>query len=547
MAEIDTYLNTIANSTDGEKVRDAIINCMNEINKDTKFKVLSKVITHHVGTDNTHYYAGSGKVWKDVTLDIVLPDGSSEEQTGTSTVDFTVNNSTENGDYPPESGTKWGTIHVDIDWSQYANEDIGEIAEITTDELDANSTFHAETYGFSAIRAVKFSNVRSTGNAIIGPGNQPSYNIQYKNEAGALMDEQLVPAGENAGDYYKGTVPPDTGRSGILYWSPDSSKRVYKHYTGANALVAHYSYSAGGGDTVTDSWEQIVSNGGKNVKIGDHKVLVLAEDRTVSIPEKTFELMSFYINPETHESTDQKWRVKAEAKQYSGIAIDMVCVGKGEPGSSTSWVSAGTINLPHAQLMKPDGELQGGYVWGLDFSSQNDSNFILTTDWEDSAIRQYMNTNEFLDLFPAEVKSAIKMITKAFYGISSHTAPNRLQDITIMRKTKASRIWIPSCSEFRSIFNGTFNEDHCGARYPMTYYTLDTTQANYTDYYTLNTSDREILTRDFRRIGWYGGHSAVLQMSSNPTADGKYKIDTTQQYIGGAGPTGEYIPIGFCL
>ena len=44
MAEISGHLKIIKDASNGEDVRDAIINCMNEINKDSAFKVTNKTI-----------------------------------------------------------------------------------------------------------------------------------------------------------------------------------------------------------------------------------------------------------------------------------------------------------------------------------------------------------------------------------------------------------------------------------------------------------------------------------------------------------------------
>lgn len=546
MAEIDNYLEIIRTSTNGENVRDAIINCMSEINKDSKFKVVSKTITHHVNQDDTHYYAPTGKVWKDVVLDIVLPDGSSETQTQTSTKDFTVDNSTENGDYPPEENTRWGTIHVDIDWSAYANEDLGEIVEITTDELDSNSTFHAETYGYTAVRAVKFSNVRSTGGGTYGPGGQLQYTVEYKDRNGKVVQAATaVPAGDNAALYYTGANPPDSGQTGTLRWTPQSSTRVYKNYTGSNALVADYIQNSGGGDVVTDSWEQIAANGGANVNVGDYKTLVLAEDRTVSIPEKIFNLKSLYIDPDSHEITEDVYRSKMLSAQYVGVSLLMVCVCKGEPGSSTSWVSATPFSLPSGSVLNPDGTDYIPSVAGFDYTIDY-GQYIQQTDWEDSPIRQYMNTSEFLDLFPTEVKRAIKPMTKAFYGVPSHTFKMSEPPNAPMRKTSGNnRIWLPSASEFRDVIGNYYNSDHTNSRYPITFFMMDTSQARYGEVFA--SVNRGFGTRDFRRIGPYGGHYGMLPVLTTPSEDGFYHFDLDNIAGNYNGLDTSYIHFGFCL
>ena len=547
MAEIDNYLEIIRTSTSGENVRDAIINCMSEINKDSKFKVVSKSITHHVNQDDTHYYAPTGQVWKDVVLDIVLPDGSSETQTQTATKDFTVDNSTENGDYPPEENSRWGTIHVDIDWSAYANEDLGEIVEITTDELDSNSIFHAETYGYTAVRAVKFSNVRSTGGGKIGPGNQLLYTVEYKDRNNNIVQAATdVPAGDNAALYYTGVNPPDSGRTGTLIWKPQAgSTRVYKNYTGSNALVADYISNSGGGDVITDSWEQIAANGGANVKVGDYKTLVLAEDRTVTIPEKIFNLKSLYVDPDSHETTGDIYRARMSSAQYVGVSLLMVCVCKGEPGSSTSWVSATPFNLPSGSVLNPDGTTYLPTQYGFDYTIDY-GQYIQQTDWEDSPVRQYINTSEFLDLFPTEVKRAIKPMTKAFYGIPSHTFKMAEPPNAPMRKTSGNnKIWLPSTSEFRDVIGDYYNSDHTSGRYPLTFFMMDTSQARYGEAFA--SINRGFGTRDFRRIAAYGGHMGMLPVLNNPSEDGFYHFDLDTIAAGYSGMDTTYFHFGFCL
>jgi hypothetical protein len=538
-ANIQPYIDIIRNSTDGDNVRDAIINCMQEINKESKYKVKSKVISGTVGNMETHYVAGSGTVWKDVTLDLKLPDGSEVPESQLVVDDFYVDNNTPNGDHPPESGHRWGTIHVDIDWSQYANEDIAEQIEITTDDLDPNSVYHAETSGFTSMRSIKFSNVKSTAGGMVGPGGQIVYNVEFKNEAGQLVFGPVqVPAGDDADKYYNGPNPPDSGHSGYkIGWKPSGSKSVRRDYTGNNALVVQYDNYSFGDDEIADDWATIARNGGAPYPIGSYKTMILAENQQVNIQPHAWETRCPIIEEQdgSIKILDTMHYVNSPELSFYGQAIKFIKTGSGENGSTSSWIASDPIRFNNA--------VQFGYY------ETSIADHYETSDWEDSVWRQLFNSYDFMSLFPSDVRNSIKSVNKPYYGVSSHVHDG--QHLASIRKSVNSKIWIPSASEYRNIIRSSYNRDHDQHSYSNDFYKLDETAADY----------RSIWSNDYSSEAYYSylicrdtvtknGGLAILKFSNTADENGHYPFDLESDqfvYSIGSYQALNLIRIGFCL
>lgn len=533
-ANIQPYIDIIANSSDGDNVRDAIINCMNEINKESKYKVKSKVISGTVGNMETHYVAGSGTVWKDVTLELKLPDGSEVPESQLVVDDFYVDNNTPNDDYPPETGHRWGTIHVNIDWSQYANEDIAEIIEITTDDLDPDSIFHAEDLGYTAARSIRFTNVKSTSGGTILPSGGIGYNVEFKDSNGNYICSAVVPKGDDVDNYYKGPRPADSNETrSMIGWIPEASAKCNRDYTGDNALTPRYSSITFGGDTIADDWDVIGRNGGSKYKIGDHKTLLLSGNN--------FEVMGFTTKEneliyDPQQGTLIVSKVCTPINTIAGSilpqALEMIKISEDESGCTSSWISA----VPLSGI---------GNVLNQMVIHDMVSNNLRSGDWEDCTLRYVLNSMPFFEMFPNELKPYIKWVTKPYNGWAIHS-PAGANSV----KQTRDRIWIPSVSEFRKHIKNSFNPEHTQDRYPNNIWTLNESAANYEGSVFYNNyprqAQRHMYTRDNFNTGAYGGvfTKLLLQM------DDPYGFDLESEYFivnTSSPPTEGECYIGFCL
>lgn len=457
-ANIQPYLDIIANATDGDNVRDAIINCMSEINKESKYKVKSKRISGTVGNMETHWYAATGEVWKDVTLDLKLPDGSEVPESDIIIDDFTVDNDTPNGDHDPITGHRWGTIHVNIDWSQYANEDIAEIVEITSDNLDPDRTFHIETYGngYTAMRAIRLADVASTAGGMIGPDGKTYYNVEYKNQAGNVVYKTQVQRGDDASLYYKGPQMPDEGHGGYLSgWLPMTmSRSITKDCTGANALTPNYGYDTYAYDTISESWSEILQDGGAHYPIGSRKGFTLGGGAINTVGAGTYKTKVNVLqigeepNPTVNILPDQFETVSIPSIQLANIQMNMCVVSHNEPGTSTTWLA--TIPLP---------AISAQFGFSYRSNQEHSVDYIQSTDWDDSPLRQWLNSGDFLSLIPDEIRSHIKTVKKQFMGVYAHTRAYNA-DEGPSSKTKDCKIWIPSTSEWYDYIHNTYDVDH---------------------------------------------------------------------------------------
>lgn len=451
MADINGYLDIIKNATNGDSVRDAIINCMNEINKDSAFTVTDKVISGKISEINngSPYTAPSGQVWKHVTLNIQQESGEDYPASNTKVVDFEVNDNTPNGEYTAGEGEEYGTIIVNVshagEW-----EGIVDNVAISTLDLDDTNTYHASSQGYTAVKSVTFTNVNAAESrgGRIGPGGVAEYPVRFHKSKpptgnGELIQTIWVSSGGTA--EYSKQMPPDDNPDGQFSgWNPSPVGVT-------SELDCYPTYSSGsiGHDTITDDWATIVANGGAPYNLGNVKTLV------VSSALFRGKVLTSAIRQDKDGAVDY-WRATAP-DGYISYSLPMMLVAKGEGNTRSTWLS--TVPFDGNAVLNKD---RNAYNI-IDVSGQTHSAYraaILQArayigssqiercidDWGSCYLNQWLNSC-FYQTLPTVLRNGIVAVSKNYKGILDHNAQKDSGNQIIEKTCTDNKIWIPSVKE----------------------------------------------------------------------------------------------------
>lgn len=339
-SEIQYYLDIIREASDGESVRDAIINCMNKINSDVAVEVYTRTITKEFtqnGTFHEQYPAISGKAYKGVNLDITINvdggGGGGGEDPGEEVsyihVDAPINNDTVNGSYTAEDFGGDIIDNVVVEMDVIKPEDIKDNITIDISQLRENM-FSALWEGYTAMQSITILNAGTNsgggGGTTILPNGQTGYNYTFYSKPSGIATESDIPTGWS-GVYQAGTCPPlpsnyetiikqntPAGES-FTGWTP-----AYKEGTAYYQTLKFYPvFTANhyGGDSIQDTWATIIQNQAKPYNLGDTKTLVL-EGELTNVDDPNIPSGDSYI--------------------YT-LMIPMILVSKGEAGTSSTWIS----------------------------------------------------------------------------------------------------------------------------------------------------------------------------------------------------------------
>lgn len=544
MADIRPYLEIIKNASSGDNVRDAIIDCMNEINKDSAFVVMSKVISGTVDQLNNQspYRAPSGVVWKDVTLDIKNDDGSDMPASAIETVDFYVDNNTANETYSPMPGQQWGDIHVNIDWSA-GNETIEDNVQITTKDLRVeDNTFYAEDKGLSAVRSVTFTDVNAAESrgGEVGPGGIVYYKMDfYEDEAATKIWKKGVKIAAN--DMIACPDPPgNPTKAGMMFshWipsgNPTASGPVTPKFVAASIDPREYN---------DETWAEIAANGGVNMPIGAYKSINVEQQRIYTRTEKAVF---------TYESSNP---IPSDDFFDYSLTCYMIKVAAGEGGSTSSFLSTLPIVAIESSIqynLLPSH--MNSYISGIPTQG---SDLYAPSKWQyDKSLEmQWVNSIFLKQIIPEEIRGAIKTVSKSFKKINEATQ-------VVTNSSRGYPIWLPSIKE---LFIDGYDDDETispatvdvekyvtgangvsyfgtGGSYPLadgeSRYTILKKLTSYAAGESLGTS------RDTGTSMYYGPQSVVAlrEMKSAGDIESTYIPDTTGTQYGM-----EPRIFGFCL
>lgn len=166
---------------------------------------------------------------------------------------------------------------------------------------------------------------------------------------------------------------------------------------------------------IRDDWETICADGGAHYDLGAYKSLVL------TIPEHTFDVVR-----KSPTDTEYDWSIPIPQQT---IAMHMVKVAEGEDGSSSSWISTGTI-LNKIQYLNS---------FSMSFLKTE-----MAFDWANIPLREWLN-NVFLRQLPLPLQDTIKQVNKSYIGATNYYAGAKSN--AIVEKTSLDKIWVPSTKE----------------------------------------------------------------------------------------------------
>ena len=456
MADINPYLDIIKNASSGDSVRDAIINCMNEINKDTAFTVTDKVISGKISEINngSPYTAPSGQVWKHVTLNIQDDSGEDYPKSNTKVIDFEVNDNTENGEYTAGENEEYGTIIVNVshdgEW-----EGIVDNVAISTLDLDSTSTYHASTQGYTAVKSVTFTNVNAAAarGGRIGSGGVAEYPVYFHKTTGEVIQTQWVT--EHGSAQYTGQEPPDSNPDGQFSgWDPTPIG-----ITSETHCKPKYSSGDISHDTITDDWATIKANG-CNYDLGSIKTL------SVSSTKFGGRVLTSGIRQDKEGEVDY-WRATAPDGKMS-YSLHMMLVAKGEGGSNGTWLSTEPFNPDSVynasnnpyNIIDVSGQTHADYRAGILRATakiENTSIYFCTDDWGSSYLNQWLNSC-FFSTLPSSLQQGIVAVPKSYNGILDHNISS--ENTEIIEKTCVdNKIWIPSAKEMNGFIGDASKTD----------------------------------------------------------------------------------------
>ena len=420
MADIMPYVEIIAKATGGDQVRDAIIDCMNEINKDAAFKVVSKTITGKLSEINngSPYKAGTGTVWKDVTINILDDSGQEQPQSTIETEDFTVDNNTENGSYEAPEGKRWGTIYVNLDFSAF-NDDIADNVVISTDDLDETNTAHAEAYGYRAFASLTFSNVDSVGakGGYVGPGGVVMYPITFVDQDGTYIDKKDVERNTAVDtDIPQAIIDKHQGQT-FQGWSGSGTAQR------AETVRAQWGNPTISMEEIQHDWKWII----------DHQAEIpLGAFRSMYCPQcKIYYAEERKLFPWATEE-----QIPSEGYYYYTITVYLAKMASGEHGSKSTWVSC----IPSVMTADSEhhsfglGTLIPYHILNVGHNPDDDEDYWAKCNsriWLRNIFRNYV--------LEPNIRSHIIQVEKSFKV--------RTEDNVLINQPVNDTIWTPSVKE----------------------------------------------------------------------------------------------------
>lgn len=396
MAEIDGYLDLIRNATDGETVRDAIINCMNFINQDGYIKRVPKEIVHEMGDDESWDHtvkAASGEAFSQVHL--LITHGSGSDVKREKAIQVLVNNETENQTITPKDDEYISEVTVDLDFSKVMDDDIEDNIVITRGDLYSDDrypdggTFAASQIGASAMKSITFKDVAGTGGGVIGPGGVRYFKVTfYHADKVTVLDTVTVQEdcdgaaalGDAKIKEMTSKIPKGQSFQG---WEPDV-KHVKHDMKKVTPIINKDVINAG--DEISDTWEEIAACRGSKYSIGQWKLLDMRFPDGVDT-ERT-------IYPYKDDPT-----TGVEIKPHAAN-LKMVLVAKGYGGTTSTWVAANH----EPAFVTPSGNTYENYIYHSEGSlyntSDSDSDHFRNEnghiDWMDSMIRHLLNFEPYV-------------------------------------------------------------------------------------------------------------------------------------------------------
>lgn len=532
MADIKGYLKTINEGKSGETVRDAIVNCMRDINEDGAVKKASLVITK---PDNVTYKPGKGKAFSSVTVNIT--GGESDPNKTIHYETLNVTELTENGTYPKEEqpDTYYDKVVVDIDWDSVQHpSNLGEEADMINYETDesGNKYWDASFAGYDYVKRIWIPNSVAAGlpgGDYPGAGGAGPFKVDFYDRpksAGSphLIKSVTVERGGDAAVLYNSDNKPLPSYGGTFAgWDPPvnavySSMKTYARYTS--------SPMSGDPTQITDSWEQIVADSDHSKYLGKFAFLEVKDYNTegmILLPENQLyrSKVATQNNPDPTHPTDFHYMTLNNPS--TKFMIKMQCVALGESGSKSTWLAMNP--LPSRWVMDNDSAIiEPGVV----------KDYYGSDDWNSSYMHQFFEKCLIAGI-PEVVKTHIKEVTKWSWGVAQYSPI--VGDNSFVVKSSGCKLWIPSVGEIDSKFTDFSDDGYVEKRDP------EASSINYGAIWLPDgypNTPISIATRSVVRLNWTYGLLGVYNCNTNPQ-DGTFTAGSVNFNESGN------VYLGFCL
>ena len=448
MADIRQYINVIRTANSGESVRDAIVNCMKDINADSAIKATNLSITKD---DNVTYTAPKGYAFKNVTVNI-----DSEGETDpdkTYTFEELSITSSEPQEYVPEGTNKaYSKVIVDIEGWDALKSHLGEEAtmtEILTDQTTGQKYWDADLAGFDYVKRIWIGdsaaiNLPDYPGGGGGAGGTGPFTVTF-------YDERNTMIGSVPGIPYKG--------SAYTYMSAELEEKVKKvenngkfsnwsprvdYVTGSYPTKPQMIKASAGGSLDQYTWDDILSGQAK---------FSIGSTATIISDEVTVPAMSIYGKAlvDKYGSPGHDVLTMPEHTYGAGfLVLNVMLVAHGEGGTNSTWLATTPIGKTLDQFREAAGGSLDG-IYGIRCETTGCDDMTSTIEYQ--FLDKYLSY-----FFPESVRSALRIDnTKAQWGFSSYTySINDVRNdetgknlFTLQKGGKAGRIWLPSMTELR--------------------------------------------------------------------------------------------------
>lgn len=440
MADIDGYLEIIRSSPSGESVRDAIIQCMNDINQDAAVELSKLVITGKLSKVNHPWKPGTGKAYSMVSLQITPDDGDEPTSTNSLTYsEFNVNNDTTPGAHPAPEGTVYNVVNVNVDFKQF-EDNIADNVNIDVDDLEADHTYDIVVKtGYNATKKVTIlgdaidKKIKEKGGTI-GPDGATYYPCTFYEDAGKqqVMQTVSVREGDDASMYITASPTPPAGKF-LNGWSPATTNVRQK-----TEFIPKWADQSGvQPGEIADTWDEIFTEGSAKYGIGSWK--------NVDFLAGTIESRTFISSVDLPQGQPHAQFVLPKLTTTTRT-IPMMQVAQGERGTISTWVSMEPFYLPAR-------DTSGREYFGVVPYGYNDRN-VGNDYWETSYVNQFLNTVA-IQLMDKKVSSKIVNVTKATRGaknLNVTSATIRDESNSLSTRTANAKLWLPSYGEIHSFF-----------------------------------------------------------------------------------------------
>lgn len=448
MADIRQYTNVIRTANSGESVRDAIVNCMKDINADSAIKATNLSITKD---DNVTYTAPKGYAFKNVTVNI-----DSEGETDpdkTYTFEELSITSSEPQEYVPEGTNKaYSKVIVDIEGWDALTSHLGEEAtmtEVLTDETTGQKYWDADLAGFDYVKRIWIGdsaaiNLPDYPGGGGGAGGTGPFTVTFYNEGNTMIGSVSgIPYGGSAYTYMSAELEEKVKKvennGKFSNWSP----RV-DYVTGSYPTKPQMIKASAGGSLDQYTWEDILSN---QAKFSPGSTATIISDE-VTVPAVTIYNKAVVDVSSGHPHAKL---VMPEHTYGAGfLVLNVMLVAHGEGGTNSTWLATTNIGKSLQQFI----DAAGGNLDGISTINAGDHGCDdMTSTIEYQFLDKYLSY-----FFPEPVRSALRIDnTKAQWGFSSYTYS--IGDVrnnetgknlfTLQKGGKAGRIWLPSMTELR--------------------------------------------------------------------------------------------------